>query len=146
MADSPQHEESRNAKAGAGNRGDRQHILYVDDDEPLVFLATCILERMGYRVTGSTDPIKALEVFRTAPQAFDGVISDLLMPGLTGVGFARELLKIRSDIPIIMTSSAVRAEDVLAIRNLGLTELVPKPATTEQFGELLKRLCPFSST
>jgi len=62
------------------------------------------------------------------------------MPGLCGVEFAREVLKIRSDIPILMTSGVVRKEDAAAIRNLGLADLILKPNTVEELGKALDDL------
>jgi CheY-like chemotaxis protein len=143
MSDLFQFERLKTAEANAGDavsQGNREHVLYVDDDEPLLYLATCILERLRYRVTGCTDPTQALELFRSDSKAFDAIISDFFMPGLCGVEFARELLKIRSDIPILMTSGVVRKEDAAAIRSLGLADLILKPNTVEQLGKALDDL------
>jgi CheY-like chemotaxis protein len=125
---------------GTANQSRRDHVLYVDDDASLVYLVTCILEELSYRVTGCTDPAKALETFRSDPNAFHAVVSDLSMPGICGIEFAQELLRIRPDIPILMTSGDVRPEDAAAVRNLGLPDLVLKPCTVDQFGKLLDNL------
>jgi CheY-like chemotaxis protein len=125
---------------GTANQSRGDHVLYVDDDASLVYLVTCILEELSYRVTGCTDPVKALETFRSDPKAFHAVVSDLSMPGICGIEFAQELLRIRPDIPILMTSGEVRREDVAAVRNLGLPDLVLKPCTADQFGKLLDNL------
>jgi CheY-like chemotaxis protein len=125
---------------GAVNQSVGDHVLYVDDDASLVYLVTCILEKLGYRVTGCTDPVEALEVFRSDPKAFHAVVSDLSMPGMCGIEFAQELLMIRHDIPILMTSGDIRAEEVAAVRNLGLPDLVLKPCTVDDLGKLLANL------
>ncbi len=143
MTDIFRQEGLETAAANAGkavSQGRRAHVLYVDDDEPLVYLATCILERLSYRVTGCTDPIEALEIFRNDSESFDAVISDFFMPGLCGIAFAQAVLTIRPDIPILMTSGAVRHEDTEAIRNLGLADLILKPNTVEQLGRALDDL------
>ena len=88
-------------------RGRNEHILYVDDEEGLVFLGKRLLERLGSFVTGHTDALKALEEFRANPQTFHAVVTDMAMPGMSGLEFARELLAARSDIAIIMTSGYV---------------------------------------
>lgn len=123
------------AAEGAGQR-----ILYVDDEEALVFLTTRVLERLGYRVTGRIDPQQALEEFRGDPTAFDAVVSDLSMPGMTGPELARAILKMRPEIPIVLTSGYVRDEDLRVARDLGIRELVLKPNTIEDLGATLHRV------
>jgi PAS domain S-box-containing protein len=85
-------------------RGHNERVLYVDDEEPLVFVMGHMLQRLGYKVTGCTDPHKALETFRSRPDEFDVVVSDLSMPGVSGLDLARELLQIRPGIPILLAS------------------------------------------
>jgi hypothetical protein len=53
-----------------------EHILYVDDEEALVFLATRLLERRGYRVSGFTKAVTALNQFRDNPAEFDALVRD----------------------------------------------------------------------
>jgi len=55
----------------------------VDDESALVHLATRTLERLGYRVTGYHDPAQALQEFQARPDAFDVVMTDLSMPGMS---------------------------------------------------------------
>jgi CheY-like chemotaxis protein len=141
MADSLQDEVSTQVKVGGtANQGNGDHVLYVDDDASLVYLVTCILEGLSYRVTGCTDPAKALEMFRSDPKAFQAVVSDLSMPGMSGIEFAQELLRIRPDIPILVTSGDVRPEDAVAVRNLDLPDLVLKPCRVDELGKLLDNL------
>ena len=121
-------------------RGDGENILYIDDEEPLVFLATRMLERMGYQVTGCTDPEKALMMFRANPLQFDAVISDLSMPGMTGTDLASTLLQIRPGIPILLTSGYIRPQDRERVRELGLHDLILKPDTIEELGGILHSL------
>ncbi len=120
--------------------GAGQHVLYVDDEEALVFLATRVLEKLGYRVTGRVDPKQALEEFRANPQMFDAVVSDLSMPGMTGPELARAILAIRGDIPIVLTSGYIRDEDMKLVRDLGIRDLVLKPNTVEDLGAALHRV------
>ena len=60
-----------------------------------------MLERLGYHVTVRTSSVETLEAFRAAPDKFDLVITDTTMPNMTGIQFAKKLIEIRSDIPII---------------------------------------------
>src|SRR5262249_34826402 len=74
------------------SRGNDEHILYVDDEPSIVALMLRKLERLGYRATGYIDPTQALTTFRSGPQDFDVVVTDLAMPGMSGFDLARELL------------------------------------------------------
>lgn len=121
-------------------RGQGQHILYVDDEEPLVFLATRMLERLGYTVSGFSRPEAALEAFRGAPDRFDLVITDLSMPGLPGPELARRMLQIRADIPVVMATGYVRPGDHEKALSLGVRDLVLKPNTVEEMADTLSKL------
>ena len=121
-------------------QGHGERVLYVDDEEPLVFLTTRMLERVGYGVTGFTDAAKALEAFRSRPGEFDVAVTDLAMPGMPGHELARELLRIRPDLPIIMTSGYIRPKDSELAKHLGVRDLILKPDTVDELCDCLHRL------
>jgi nitrogen-specific signal transduction histidine kinase len=121
-------------------QGDGKHILYVDDEDSLVFLASRVLRRMGYRVTGLSDPIQALKMFAEKPDDFAAVVTDLSMPTMSGLHLAQKLRAIRPDILIVMTSGYLRPEDREAALKQGISELVLKPDTVQQMGHILARL------
>ena len=123
--------------AAPARQGHGQHILYVDDEEALVFLAQRSLQRLGYRVTVSTDPLQALEIFRAGPAQFDCVVTDLSMPGMSGPDLARELLKIRPDLPIVLTSGHVRPQDVQTAQRIGIRDVMRKPGTIDELARVL---------
>ena len=121
-------------------RGQHEHIRLVDDEPSLVRLWTTIFEQLGYRVTASTDSQRALDAFRSAPQSFDLVISDQTMPQLTGEALARELLRVRPDLPVIvctgfsptLTEEKARAQGIRALRS--------KPVSRRELCLTLQRL------
>jgi signal transduction histidine kinase/ActR/RegA family two-component response regulator len=115
-------------------------VLYVDDESALVFLANRMLTRLGHHVTGCTDAAQALVEFCSQPGNFDVVVTDVSMPGLSGFDLARELLAVRPDVPIVMTSGYLRPEDHEAARQLGIRDLVLKPSTVNELNEILDRL------
>jgi PAS domain S-box-containing protein len=85
-------------------RGEGQRVLVVDDEEPLVRLATETLERLGYAPVGFTSSTAALAAFRADPQHFDAVLTDERMPGLSGSALIREMRGIRDSIPVVLMS------------------------------------------
>ena len=119
--------------------GANQHVLYIDDEEPLVFLVKRMLERSGYRCTGNTDPRRAVDEFTADPYSFDLVVTDLNMPGMNGIDVAREVLAVRPDLPVVITTGYVRAADVATTRSLGIRELVLKPDTIEELARIVDR-------
>jgi PAS domain S-box-containing protein len=124
-------------KKAAPSRGQGERILYLDDEESLVILAKRMLERMGYQVTGFNDADKALAAFAAAPQDFDLVLTDLSMPGMSGMEVSRQILQIRPDIPVLLATGYVRNEDVEQARAIGIREVIWKPQTIGEMGDLL---------
>jgi PAS domain S-box-containing protein len=121
-------------------QGSGQHVLYVDDDEAIVYLATRTLERLGYRVSGFLHPRTAIDAFAKAPNDFDVIVTDLSMPTMSGFELARELHTHRADIPIVMTSGYVRPTDRQAAQELGIEDVILKPNTIEELGTVLSRI------
>jgi CheY-like chemotaxis protein len=120
-------------------QGSGQHILYVDDEEPLVLLMSRTLKRLGYNVTGFTDPLDALNAFRQSPAEFHALVTDLSMPAMSGTELARQALQIRSDLPVILTTGYVQPQDQELALRIGVRELIPKPDTVEELGNSLHR-------
>jgi PAS domain S-box-containing protein len=121
-------------------RGQGQHVLYLDDEEALVLLATPMLERLGYRVTGFTDPAAALKAFHENPNRFDLVITDMNMPGESGLGVAMDMLKLRPELPIALCSGFITEDLRLRAQSAGIRDLLYKPGTLEEFGNAIHKL------
>lgn len=116
------------------------HILLVDDEEAILFLGQRILTRLGYRVSVHSDAPAALEALRAEPARFDAIITDISLPGMSGVTLLAEARRVRPDIPGLLTSGYVRTEDVETARKADLGEPVLKPHTVEEFSWLVSRL------
>lgn len=138
-AEEPRPEQSE-ASSRTVARGKGARVLLVDDEEPLVYLITRILERLDYQVSGYSRPELALEAFREKPNEFDLVLTDASMAGLSGSELASEILRIRPDIPVVMASGYLRPEDEELARAIGIRELILKPTTTDQLAQILERL------
>jgi PAS domain S-box-containing protein len=85
-------------------RGRGEHILFVDDEPMLARVGNLFLADLGYRVTAHTNPGEALAAFRAAPDDFDLVVTDLTMPGTSGLDLADEMHLLRPDVPIVLTT------------------------------------------
>ena len=120
--------------------GEGKHVLFVDDDESIVFLMTRLLERQGYRVSGFTDAREALAAARANPEQFDLAVTDFNMPGMSGLDVARELREIRPGLPVAVASGYITDELRAQAPAVGVRELVYKPNTVDELCEVVSRL------
>jgi len=118
----------------------KEHILFVDDEEFLVDLGTRILERFGYRVTSSMDPLKAIEIFQADPENFDMLVTDMSMPGINGKELAGRIRRIRSDIPIIICSGFNESINEENAKDSGIQAFLSKPLTVQELGNTVRRI------
>ena len=117
-----------------------ERILLIDDEDILIDLGKNMLKKLEYHVEALTQPDKALEVFRSGPDEFDLVISDMTMPNMTGDILATELMKIRPDIPVIIcTGYSERIDDERA-RELGIKGLIMKPFTIRNLSKTVRNV------
>ncbi|MEM6277852.1 MAG: ATP-binding protein [Verrucomicrobiota bacterium] len=78
------------------------NILVVDDDPMILKATTMILEKNGHVTTSFNDPAEALECFRKTPNTFDAVVTDQMMPGITGLVLAERIRNLRTEIPVLL--------------------------------------------
>jgi len=121
-------------------RGDGQRILLVDDEVPLVHLGEEMLAALGYEAAGYTSSVEALAAFAAEPQRFDAVLSDETMPQLSGSQMARQIRKIRPDIPIVLMSGYVGPNIAALARQSNVNELLPKPLVSRDIAKALARV------
>jgi len=91
-------------KESALPRGVGQHVLVVDDEEPLVQIATRMLEELGYEPVGFTSSSAALAAFCADPQRFDVLVTDERMPEMSGSALIRKLRSMRASLPVVLMS------------------------------------------
>ena len=116
-----------------------ERILLIDDEESLVEIGAEILGLLGYRVTAKTNSLEAFEAFKTNPDNFDLVITDQTMPNMSGTELAVELLKIRSDISIVLcTGYSSKISDDM-IKEIGIADYFMKPFDTEQLALIVRK-------
>ncbi len=116
------------------------HILYLDDDEALVFMLQRILEQRGYRISGYTDQHEALAALRADPAAFDLVVTDYNMPGMSGLEVAREVRTIRPDMPVTIASGFIDETLREQAKGAGVRELIFKVNALEDLCDAFVRL------
>ncbi len=118
-------------------RGEGQHVLYVDDEPGLARVGERRLGLLGYRVSVATDGQTALTKFLADPAGYDVVVTDFTMPEMNGLELARELIKIRPDIPIIMTTGYIDEFPPDAIAEAGVRRLAMKPIGMQELARVV---------
>jgi PAS domain S-box-containing protein len=121
-------------------RGRGQHLLFLDDEEPLVRLAKRLLERLGYRVSGFIRADEALDAMRDKPQDFDLAITDFNMPGLSGLQVAKLVGTIRPELPVILASGNISDDLRDSAARAGIRCVLQKPCTADDLATTLYRV------
>jgi PAS domain S-box-containing protein len=125
--------------------GGNERILLVDDEPEVMETTSKTLERLGYRVTTATNGAKAWDLFRKDQNGFDIVITDQVMPDITGIDLARRVLKERGNIPIILVTGYSETVTPENARSAGISEFVMKPFKKQEVAEAVRRVLDRSS-
>jgi PAS domain S-box-containing protein len=116
-----------------------ERILLVDDEKALADIEKQLLNWMGYEVEIRTSPIEAIEAFRANPQKFDLVLTDMTMPQMTGIKMAKQMIEIRTDIPVIVCtgfSDQINEDQALSA---GVKALLLKPVVAREMSEAIRK-------
>jgi DNA-binding NtrC family response regulator len=115
----------------------KKRILVVDDDESLRWVTQAQLQQSGYDVAAAADGDAALEGIRQAPP--DLVITDLKMPGMSGLKLLR---KIRDDYPeiiVIMVTAFGTVENAVEAMKAGAYDYIMKPVNMDELRLIVNR-------
>jgi len=117
-----------------------ERILLVDDELMIVRTHTKTLERLGYRVTPHISSTSVLEIFKSSPDDFDLVITDMTMPDMTGIQLSQEILSIRPDMPIILCTGYSKQIDEEKAKALGIRGYVMKPIIKSEMAKKIREV------
>ena len=116
----------------------KYRIFVVDDDATLADLTGQMLRLMGYSTMVCSKPLDALALFSEAPERFDAVIVDEMMPDLRGTQLAMQLLRVKDDIPVILMTGYGDMIPVERVRKSGVRATLIKPVQKERLEEALE--------
>ena len=117
-----------------------ERILFVDDEQVIVYIGEKTLGQLGYDVVTKANGVDALELFRADPDRFDLVITDMTMPRMTGDQFARELIKLRPDIPIILCTGFNPKISKEQAGKIGIKAFVMKPLVRRDMANIVRKV------
>ena len=124
----------------------RGTILVVDDEVLLGRLLQTVLQKEGYEAVVYRDPEKAVLAFMGSSGAFDLLVTDFQMPGLTGVDLVRSLRALRPDLPAILLTGSLSAVDpdgpVGSLFQACLAKPIPTIELVHTIQDVLRRVRP----
>ena len=113
-------------------------ILFVDDETSLTKLGRKILKRLGYEVFTFTDSMQALEMFAKNPDGYDLVVTDMTMPGMTGMHLSRAILAIRPEMQIILCTGHSDLIDERKAKEEGIRHFMMKPLRRNELAKVIR--------
>jgi PAS domain S-box-containing protein len=117
-----------------------ERILFIDDEQTLVDMGKQMLERLGYEVTTRTSSIEALELFKVQPDRFDLVITDMTMSNMTGDKLAKELMKIRPNICIVICTGFSERISEERAKRMGIKAFAMKPIVMRDIANTVRKV------
>jgi PAS domain S-box-containing protein len=118
--------------------GNGRKVMLVDDDDAVLHLGQAILKLSGFTVEAYASPVAAHRRFQAEPSDYAAVISDLTMPGMSGVDLARRVRAIRPDIPFILSSGYLHVDGQGGAQESGITHFIRKPFDIGEFTQKLR--------
>jgi len=117
-----------------------ESILFVDDEELYAEMGSEMIGRLGYAVDLYTDSLKALKAFKAVPDNYDFVVTDQIMPGLSGEELVKEIRSIKPDMPIILCTGYSTQMDDKKAKSLGINAFVYKPIVRKDIAKLIRKV------
>jgi CheY-like chemotaxis protein/anti-sigma regulatory factor (Ser/Thr protein kinase) len=120
-----------------GRPPQQYRIMFVDDEETVGEVVRQMLKRLGHEAVILNSSAKALEMFSNDPQGFDLIITDEIMPNLTGSELAGEFLRLRPDIPVVLTTGFVEPTSPEHLKEAGFQACMMKPFSTSDLFKII---------
>ena len=120
--------------------GNGETVLVVDDEESLVRLSEEVLASLGYEPVGCVGAQHALRVFRAAPQRFDAVLTDAIMPEMSGLELIAELRRVRPELPVVLVSGYGGPDLNAAAAAAGAHAVLMKPLGSAELAQCLAQV------
>jgi PAS domain S-box-containing protein len=137
---SVEHDEAPFPLGGESIPTGTERILFVDDESAIVDIGKQLLESLGYHTTIRTSSLEALELFKAKADSFDLVITDMTMPNMTGDELAREVMRIRPEIPVILCTGYSARINQKKARAMGIRAFVSKPVLRKDIAETTRKV------
>jgi signal transduction histidine kinase/integral membrane sensor domain MASE1 len=122
---------------GPPPQGQGEVVLAVDDEPEVLAALEEMLASLGYEPAGFGDSLEALAAFRAHPARYEALVSDEVMPGLTGTQLAVELRRINPALPILIASGYGGSGFEVRALSAGVNRVLKKPYRMHEIAEVL---------
>jgi CheY-like chemotaxis protein len=139
-------EAGRSAPEPPSLPGGDERVLVVDDEPDLVEVVSRLLASLGYQVRGFGQSAEALRAFQERPDDFDLVLSDLTMPGLTGLELAQAVRQVRPATPVVICTGFSDSLIQEQARAAAVREVILKPLQRRELALAVRRALDGAST
>jgi DNA-binding NtrC family response regulator len=109
----------------------------VDDEEILRVVARAALEQAGYAVLEAEDAVSAMAVFQRERERIAAVVTDVKMPGRSGVDMLADLRKLDPNVRVILCSGSLAEGTKADLPRLGAKAYLPKPYSARELVEIV---------
>ncbi len=113
-------------------------ILFVDDEEIQTDMAKKILEKIGYQVDTSTDSLEAFEIYKSNPERYQMVITDMTMPNLSGATLSENILALFPEQPIIICTGYSEKMSKSISEKIGIKGFLEKPLEIKILSQMIR--------
>ena len=117
-----------------------EKILLIDDEPDILKIGAQLLQNLGYTITTSSEPEKALEMAIDRSFPLDLVITDLTMPNVSGDNLAKTIREKRPELPVILCTGYAETITEDRAREIGVSELLVKPFKLEKMAQSVRRV------
>jgi len=114
-------------------------ILLVDDEQSIITSGAAILKHLGYDVITANNATMGLEIFKADPDSFHCIITDMNMPGLTGLEFSKQIKLVNEDIPVILCTGFAPGITQEMLDEYSISEMVMKPIIVDELSCAVKK-------
>ncbi|MFZ2492515.1 MAG: PAS domain-containing protein, partial [Thermoanaerobaculia bacterium] len=121
-------------------RGNGECVLLVEDEQPILHVLGRTVTALGYRVLTCSSGAEALDLFLNPPQPIDVVVTDNSMPGMTGIELAHTLLRLRPELPIVLSTGYADEQEEELLRAAGVRVVLLKPYATATLASTLREV------
>jgi PAS domain S-box-containing protein len=118
--------------------GGIESVLVVDDEPSVGMMMKRMLEQCGYTVVVSGGSYEALQLFKKEPERFQLVLTDLTMPGMTGLELARKINRLKKDVAIIMMTGYGENVSRHVLKDHGIAKIIGKPIRVRQIATAIR--------
>jgi len=113
-------------------------ILFVDDEKAIVKMGEVALSDLGYKVDGKTNSLQALEVFKSQPDQYDILVTDMTMPGMLGTELIKQVHDIRPDFPVILCTGFSELINKDKADSMGIQGYLKKPVMMSELSYTIR--------